>query len=153
MAMVNARCTWVFMPLDNSRMRRLPVISVLASSAVARSRRNRGCTPATKSMAWSTRSQAGQHRDVGDEAGVVHERGAFAKRFAAQHLQLPFVGGESEDGAQSAGLAGAVRADEADDAARLPRRKLTRSSATCAPYFLVRSRASMSADMMILILP
>ena len=49
----------------------------------------------------------------------MHECGAFAKRLAAQHLQLSLVGGQSQDGAQGGGLAGSVRADEPDDAAGL----------------------------------
>ena len=116
MAMVNARCTWVFMPLDNSRMRRLPVISVFASNAdgpvAAESRMHAG----DEVDGLIDPQPAGQHRDVGNEAGIVHERGAFAKRLAAQHVEPPFIGGETEDGAQRAGLARAVRADEADDA-------------------------------------
>ena len=63
----------------------------------------------------------GQHRDVGDEAGVMHQRGALAQRLATQHLQLPFVGGQPQDGAQRGGLTGAVRADEPDDAAGFDR--------------------------------
>jgi len=49
----------------------------------------------------------------------MHERRAFTKRLAAQHLELSFVGDEAEDGTERRGLAGAVRADEADDAAGL----------------------------------
>src|SRR5258708_12236805 len=49
----------------------------------------------------------------------MHECGAFAKWLVTQHVQLPLVGGEAQDGAQSGGLAGAVRTDEADDAAGL----------------------------------
>ncbi len=80
------------MPLDNSRMRRLPVIWVLASSAA-------------RPVAAKSRMHAGdevdglidpqpcrQHGDVGDEAGVAHERGPLANGSRPEHLQLPFIG-------------------------------------------------------------
>ncbi len=102
-------------------MRRLPVIWVFARNPVARSRRNRGCTPATKSMAWSTRSHAGSTATSAMKQASLHERRAFAKRFASQHCQLPFVAGQPQDGAQSGGLTGAIGTDESDDAACLDR--------------------------------
>ena len=62
-----------------------------------------------------------QHRDIGDETRIVHERRAFVKGLAAQHLKPTLVGGQSKNGAQSAGLAGAVGPDEPDYTARLHR--------------------------------
>src|SRR5258708_25375957 len=61
----------------------------------------------------------GQHCHVGDEAAFVHQLGAVAKRFAAQYGQMTFIIGEPQNGAQSAGFAGAVGTDESDDTARL----------------------------------
>ena len=62
---------------------------------------------------------SGQNRDIGDERGLGHQLGARGERLAAEHLELAFIGGESEYGAQGRGLAGAVRTDEPDDAAGL----------------------------------
>src|SRR5690606_13067401 len=60
---------------------------------------------------------ARKHRHVGDEADVLHQGVALAGRVAAQHLQFAFVGNQAEGGLQGGGLAGAVGADQADDAA------------------------------------
>ena len=60
---------------------------------------------------------ARQHGDVGDEADVAHQLIALGPRIAAEHLQLALVGGEAEDRVERGGLAGAVGADEPEDAA------------------------------------
>ena len=60
---------------------------------------------------------ARQHRHVGDEADIVHQFIALAARVLAQHPQLALERGQAEDGLQCGGLAGAVGADQADDAA------------------------------------
>ena len=61
---------------------------------------------------------ARQHRHVGDETHFVHEGVALRARIEAEHLELAIERGEPEDGLDHRGLAGAVRADQADDAAR-----------------------------------
>ena len=61
---------------------------------------------------------ARQHRDIGDEAHLFHERVALRARIEPQHLELAVERREAEDGLDHRGLAGAVRADQADDAAR-----------------------------------
>src|SRR5437868_12438274 len=60
---------------------------------------------------------AWQYGDVGDERDVAHE--LFARRpwVAPQDLQFSFVIGEAEDGVERGALAGAIRADQAEDAA------------------------------------
>src|SRR5690606_30940609 len=60
---------------------------------------------------------ARQHRDVGDEAHVVHQLVALAARVAAQHAQLALERDQAKHGLERGGLAGAVGADQADDAA------------------------------------
>ena len=62
---------------------------------------------------------ARQHGDVGDEADVAHELVALRPGVAPEHLQLALVGGEAEDRVERGGLAGAVGADEPEDAALL----------------------------------
>ena len=62
---------------------------------------------------------ARQHGDVGDEADVVHQFVALLARIEAEHLQLAFERDQAEDRLQRGGLAGAVGADQADDAAGL----------------------------------
>ncbi len=44
------------------------------------SRRKRGCVAATKSISWADADPARQHRDVGDEADVLHQLVALAVR-------------------------------------------------------------------------
>ena len=56
-----------------------------------------------------------QHGDVGDEADFLHHRVALEVR--AEHAQLAFIRSEPEDRLERGGLAGAVRADQSDDAA------------------------------------
>src|SRR5574337_21361 len=62
---------------------------------------------------------ARQRGHVGDEAHVVHHPGAALARIMAEHIQLAVEIGEPENGLERRGLAGAVRADQADDAAFL----------------------------------
>src|SRR5215471_4031335 len=58
-AMIRARCNWVTMPFDSSRILLERGIAVLAKKASAWARWKRGCTPATKSRACETRIQRG----------------------------------------------------------------------------------------------
>ena len=58
---------------------------------------------------------ARQHRDIGDEADVAHERIALAPRVAAEHRELALVRDQPEDRVQGGGLARAVRSDQAKD--------------------------------------
>src|SRR4029077_18498386 len=62
---------------------------------------------------------ARQHRDVGHEAHLAHQRVALPARVEPEYVQLPAEGSKPEDRLERGGLAGAVRADEADDASRL----------------------------------
>src|SRR5580704_10023243 len=62
---------------------------------------------------------ARQHRDVGHEAHLAHQRVALPARVEPEYLQLPAEGSKPEDRLERGGLAGAVRTDEADDASRL----------------------------------
>jgi hypothetical protein len=64
-----------------------------------------------------TRDPAGEDGHVGDEGYVVHELVALGPGIAAEDGELALVGGEAEDGVEQGGLAGAVGADEAEDAA------------------------------------
>ena len=73
-----------------------------------------------------------QHGHVRDEAHIAHQLVALRARVPAEHLELALEGGQAEDGLERGRLAGAVGADEADDAARR-HLKLTPSSARCAP--------------------
>src|SRR6185437_11343125 len=59
---------------------------------------------------------AGQDGDVGDEADVAHEGVAVVPGIAAEDAELAFEGREAEYGVESGAFAGAVGADEADDA-------------------------------------
>ena len=60
---------------------------------------------------------ARQDGDVGDEADIVHQRVALGARVASEDVELAFERDQPEDRLQRGGLAGAVGADEADDAA------------------------------------
>ena len=60
---------------------------------------------------------ARQHGDIGDEADIAHELIALGPGIAAQHLQFSLIGSEAEDRVERGALAGAVGADEAEDAA------------------------------------
>jgi 3-methyladenine DNA glycosylase Tag len=62
---------------------------------------------------------ARQHRDIGDEADIGHQVVALAPGIAPEHLEFALIGGEAEDRIQRGGLAGAVGADQAEDAAGL----------------------------------
>src|SRR5262249_37613777 len=57
--------------------------------------------------------------DVGDERDVAHQAIALAPGVAAEHPQLALVRREAEDRVQRRRLAGAVGADEPEDAALL----------------------------------
>jgi hypothetical protein len=151
MAMVSARCTMGLHALGQFADAALAGDLGLREQRERASRRNRGCTPATKSIAWSHAQPGRQHRDVRDEAGLMHEQGALAERLAAEHLQLALVGGEPQHGAQRAGLAGAVRTDEADDASRLDGEVGSIERDERAVLF-DRSRASISGGMAFVLL-
>ena len=60
---------------------------------------------------------ARQHGDIGDEADIAHELIALGPGIASEHLQLSLIGGEAENRVERGGLAGAVGADESEDAA------------------------------------
>ena len=79
MAMVSARCTWVFIPFDSSRMRRLPVICGLRQqrlrAVAAESRVHAG----DEIDGLIDPQPGGQHGDIGDETGLAHQRGALAE--------------------------------------------------------------------------
>src|ERR1022692_4877346 len=63
----------------------------------------------------------GKDGDVCNETGVLHQGGSITERLAPQHLELALVGGQAKDGAQCAGLAGTVWADETHDPTGLNR--------------------------------
>ena len=60
---------------------------------------------------------ARQHGHVGDEADVLHQFVALGARVEAEHPQIALEGDQAQHRLQRGGLAGAVRADQADDAA------------------------------------
>ena len=91
----------------------------LARKVSAALRAKRGCTPATKSIACCTLQPARQHRDVGDEGDALHQLVALVVRVESEHAQRSLAAREPEHRLERGGLAGAVRADQADDAAGL----------------------------------
>ena len=60
---------------------------------------------------------ARQNRDVGDERYVAHQFVARAPGIASEHFQFSFVGSESENRVERGGFAGAVWADDSENAA------------------------------------
>jgi hypothetical protein len=60
---------------------------------------------------------AGQHGDIRDEADITHEEIALRPRIAAEHLELALEREEAQDRVERSCFAGAVRPDEAEDAA------------------------------------
>ena len=99
-------------------MRRSAPICVFARSSSARERRNSD-GPLDEVDRLPDAQPGGEHRDVGDEARLAHERRPVAERLTTEHAKLALVAGESQHGPQGGGLAGAVRTDQTDDAARL----------------------------------
>ena len=81
-------------------------------------RAKRGCTPETKSIASLTRIQRGSTATSAMKQTSLHQLGALLARIEAEHGQIAFDGGETQDRLQRSGLAGAVRTDQSDDAAR-----------------------------------
>ena len=59
---------------------------------------------------------ARQNRDIGDERDFAHQFIALRPRVAPEHLQFSLVREEPEDGVERGGFAGAIRADESEDA-------------------------------------
>ncbi len=60
---------------------------------------------------------ARQHRHIGDEGDLLHQRLALAARVEAQDREFALEVGQTEQGLQGGGLTGAVGTDETDDAA------------------------------------
>ena len=60
---------------------------------------------------------ARQHRDIGNEADIAHQLIALGPGVASEHSQFSLIWGEAENRVERGGLAGAVRADESEDAA------------------------------------
>jgi hypothetical protein len=83
---------------------------------------------------------ARQDGDVGDEADVLHQVVALGARVEAQHRQLALERDQAQRRLQGGGLARAVRADQADDAAgrdleaRCRRRRCACRSAWSGPW-------------------
>jgi hypothetical protein len=105
------------MPLDISRTRRLSV-----SWVPCRKRSALGGVEARMHAGHELDGllhldPARQHRHVGDEADIVHQLVALGARILAQHLELALERHQAQDGLERGGLAGAVGADQADDAA------------------------------------
>ena len=107
------------MPFESSRTRLVRLMSLRARKCSQTSRRNRGCVAPTKSISWDDADPARQHRDVGDEADVLHEPVALVVGVEAEHRELAVEAREAEQGLERGRLAGAVRADQPDDAAGL----------------------------------
>jgi hypothetical protein len=89
---------------------------VRARNSSQRSRRKRGCTPATKSIACCTFSQRGSTATSAMKltCRISSARCACGSRPSTR--RLPSQRGQAEDRLQRRRLAGAVRADQADDA-------------------------------------
>src|SRR6185436_20288788 len=60
---------------------------------------------------------SGQHRDVGDETDLAHERVALVPRVAPEHAEFAQVRREAHDVVEGGRLPGAVRTNQADDPA------------------------------------
>src|SRR6266436_2975107 len=60
---------------------------------------------------------AGQHGDIGNEAGVAHELIAFGPGIASEYSQFSLIRGEAENRVERGGFACAVRTHESKDAA------------------------------------
>ncbi len=60
---------------------------------------------------------ARQHRHVGDEADIAHQRVARGPGIEPEDAELALIRNETEDGVEQRALAGAVGADEAQDLA------------------------------------
>src|SRR5262249_22219349 len=60
-----------------------------------------------------------QYRHIGDETNIAHELITLCPGIPSEHSQLPLVGDQAEDRIQCGGLAGTVRADEAENTAFL----------------------------------
>src|SRR5579862_4528126 len=60
---------------------------------------------------------AREHGDIGDEADVAHQQVALSPGISPQNPEFALIGREAEDGVQGGCLAGAVWADESEDAA------------------------------------
>src|SRR6185437_611805 len=138
---MRARCSWVTMPLDSSRTRLRGRMSVLLKKPSARARSKRGCTLATNSMAWLTRS----HRGSTATSAMKHTSRISSSRCARGSRPMTWSCPSKE-----------VRPSSAFNAVVLPAPlgpmrptirpgatvKLTPSSARLAPKDLVKPRAS-----------
>ncbi len=60
---------------------------------------------------------ARQHGDIGNEADIAHELIALGPGISPEHLQFSLIRGEAENRVERGRLAGAVGADESEDAA------------------------------------
>src|SRR3954447_5794959 len=60
---------------------------------------------------------AWQNRDVGNKTDIAHQLVALGPRVAPEHSQFPFVRSETKDSVKRRTFAGAVRSDQAEDAA------------------------------------